>query len=501
MRKGKDVIGKQVVALEGGERLASVHDIIFDQETNQVLAFLVDEGGWFSSAKVLPLEAVSSVGENAIVITSRDQIVSASQIPMVDAILRRNNILKGTTLMTTDGRNLGKLADLYFEEGTGRVTGYDVTGGLFADVASGRSYVPAPTTLTIGEDVAFVPPETATAMEEAPAGGVRGALAGAGQSVSGAAGGLAANAREVTSERQREFVIGKTASREVRAKDSTLIVEKDAVITPADADRAEAHGSLGALFASAGGGAIGGLVSGATDRTLEGTMGRRVGNDVRSEGNLLVAAQGQIVTQDVIDRARRYGREQQLIAAVYREGAAGATAAAGERLQQGAQSVKEGAQGLLERARETFDTTREKAAVANEERRINAALGRPVTRVILDQQDNVILNLGELVTHKAIEDARSADALGILLDSIYTDTPRLSVDDLRAPEPGRASLEVEHGIVDVEALPATQPGRGPTQPSAAGDGPADGPRSLPGAPERSNLPPSGGGPIDPTRRG
>lgn len=458
MRKGKDVIGKPIVALEGGERLSAVHDIIFDQDANQVLAFLVDEGGWFSSAKVLPLEAASSIGDHAVVITHRDQIVSATQIPAVDAILKRNNILKGTTLMTTDGRNLGKLADLYFEEATGKVVGYDVTGGLFADMASGRSFVPAPTTLTIGEDVAFVPPETADAMQE-QVGGIQGAV-----------GELASNTREVTRERQREFAVGKTSSRDVVASDGTPIVEKDALITPADADRAEAHGALGPLFAAAGGGAAGSLVSGVKDRlsgaasrSAESTLGRRVGTDVRAEGGLLVAAPGQIVTQDVIDRARRYDREPQLVAAVYREDAASATSAAGERISQGAQQVREGAQGLIERVRETVEDTRDKAAAAREERRINAALGRPVTRVILDRQDNVILNLGELITHRAVEEARSAGVLPVLLDSVYAETPQLSVDDLRAPEPGRASLEAEHGLAD------PSPG-GQTRPAASGDG-------------------------------
>jgi hypothetical protein len=33
---------------------------------------------------------------------------------------------------------------------------------------------------------------------------------------------------------------------------------------------------------------------------------------------------------------------------------------------------------------------------------VDQALGRPVIRVILNPQDNVILNVGELITHRAI---------------------------------------------------------------------------------------------------
>jgi hypothetical protein len=67
-------------------------------------------------------------------------------------------------------------------------------------------------------------------------------------------------------------------------------------------------------------------------------------------------------------------------------------------------------------------------------------LGRPVTRVILGQQDQVILNVGELITHQAISDARQAQVLDLLLNSVYSKNPQLSLDNLRAPQAGTAAL-------------------------------------------------------------
>jgi hypothetical protein len=75
-----------------------------------------------------------------------------------------------------------------------------------------------------------------------------------------------------------------------------------------------------------------------------------------------------------------------------------------------------------------------------EERRIRGALGRPITRVILAQDDTVILNVGELITHQAIRSARQSDVLDLLLNSVYTETPKLSLQDLRAPQVGQAAL-------------------------------------------------------------
>ena len=55
MRNGKGMIGKPVVAYDSGEEFKTIVDLIFDQENNVLLGFLVDEGGWLSNALVLPL--------------------------------------------------------------------------------------------------------------------------------------------------------------------------------------------------------------------------------------------------------------------------------------------------------------------------------------------------------------------------------------------------------------------------------------------------------------
>ncbi|HEX2863618.1 MAG TPA: PRC-barrel domain-containing protein, partial [Deinococcales bacterium] len=398
MRKGRDIVGKPVVSLEGGTRIAAVKDLVFDQDENILLGFVVDEGGWFSRAKVLPFAAVQSIGEDAVVINNQADIRPADSLPAVDGILRRKNLIGSTTLMTTDGRNLGRLTDLFVDETSGQVTGYEVTGGLFSDLSSGRSFVPAPSTITIGDDVAFVPPETAAEMEEREPGGIQGAFNSAQASAQEAAG----RAGEAAAERAKEFAVGKTASRDVVAPDGLPVVAKGETITEAHVLAAEDKGCLPQLTAAAGLGALQGAAAQAggrlSDNALEATRGRRVGREVRAEGGLLVAAQGQIVTDPVIERARLYHREGELIAAV-----GGATAqSAGENVSAAAGDLRESAGNLIDRAKQSFAQARDRAAQEEEERRVRASLGRPVSRVILDPQDAVILNVGELVTHHAV---------------------------------------------------------------------------------------------------
>ena len=547
MFKGKELIGRKVMTLENGEHLDNVHDIIFDQSGNQVIAFLIDEGGWFHAAKVIPFASVRSVGEDALMVSSSADVMSARDDTQIsDAISSKSGIV-GLNLITSDGKELGRIADVFIDEASGQVVGYEATGGFFSDLSSGRTFVPVPESVIIGEKAAIVPPAVARAMEEQEPGGLQGALQRTGESLQTTAGSVsesvktgAGNLADATRERQKAFVVGKTASREVVSDDGVVVARQNDVITAEQAEQAESLGLLGSLTAAATGGtvqaaygsaresvqqgygnlanaskerqkeyvvgriagsdvvasdgttivsqgqtiselhatiaddkgALGSLLGSATGGAVQtvysaarervgsltggsSLLGRRVMSDVYGPNRSFIAAQGQIVTEPVLARAQALGKEQELAAAVAGSpGPAGAgMQVAGERITEGAQNVRESASGLLERAKGWLSETRERVSDEAEERRIEGAIGRPVNRVVLDRQDSIILNIGEIITHKAVEQARASDVLGILLGSVSTETPVIDPLSVRPDETGRAALESQHTTADLNKPP------------------------------------------------
>ena len=68
---------------------------------------------------------------------------------------------------------------------------------------------------------------------------------------------------------------------------------------------------------------------------------------------------------------------------------------------------------------------RTEADADREDDQIRRALGRRVTRAILDAQDREILKAGSTITNQSIREARAAGVLDILLDSV----------SMREPEP------------------------------------------------------------------
>jgi uncharacterized protein YrrD len=467
MRNGKGMIGKPIVAYDSGEEFRTIMDLVFDQESNQLLGFLVDEGGWFSNALVLPLANIQAIGTDAVIVSSRSAIDSAVEFPQIQSILEKDNILKGTRIMTLDGRDLGTMVDLYFDDNTGAIEGYEVSGGIFADAYSGRSFVPAPDTLKIGEDIAFVPSETADLMQE-KVGGIRGAMQTASGKVQEMAQFTEEKAQEaaqftgekfqeattfagtsftnavVDPEEQEIFVLGKVAQKTLEATDSITLIYEGQVVNSSHILAARNLNMTNDLYHATGGlvterlskrlsDAVTGL---GTNIGIEHSQGRRVNKMIFTPEGSVVAVEGQIVTPKVIERAKAHHQEQALLEAV------GLTTGDALRVTGSnvGQQVKDGAKGLWEQVKETASNLLEHGNQAIEDKRIKGALGRPVTRVILDRNDEVILNIGELITHQAIAISRNADVLEVLLDSVYTETPNLSLEDLRAQDSGKAAL-------------------------------------------------------------
>lgn len=182
MFKGRDVIGKSVIAYDDGKKFAEVKDLIFDQNSRQLLGFLLCEAGWFRPAQVLLFRDVQAIGVDAVITSSRGAIAQASQQPAVSHILDHRTMLKGTRIFTMDGRDLGVIVDLYFSETSGHVEGYEVSGEVSVGADSGHSLAPALQTLKIGCDVAFVPTKNAPMMP-AQVGGVNATVQSGGHKI------------------------------------------------------------------------------------------------------------------------------------------------------------------------------------------------------------------------------------------------------------------------------------------------------------------------------
>ncbi len=144
--------------------MGKVEDLILDRQGSRILGILVDEAGWFKEATVVPWPSFRVIGLDAVIIDEEASVKKASEVPEMSEVLEGGNVLVGARVATTDGRELGKIEDFYFDPETGIVKGFELSGG------KGRSFLPTPASFQAGKDVALVDPsavETITDLKEA----------------------------------------------------------------------------------------------------------------------------------------------------------------------------------------------------------------------------------------------------------------------------------------------------------------------------------------------
>lgn len=383
MRKGKSVIGKPILSLADGARLHEVKDVILGAGNDNVVGLLADEGGFLASSHVVPIEEVVSFGRDAVVVARRESVIAANEVPEIGSIVARDQSLLGTRVFTETGDDQGKINDVYFDEPTGRILGFELSGGVFTDAAQGTRYVPVEELVRVGPDVAYVHPETADLLEQ-QRGGISGALAGVGDKAKSAVGEATDGARAATAEAKPE----------------------DALI------------------------------------------GKRTGRDVEDANGAVVVPAGRRVTSDDIERARAADKLADLTAAVGLGEAGLAAASAKDALGAAGDSAASLWDKFTRKVGEMTDAAGQRVDHEQTKRRLDQiedAVGRPVTKVFLDLEDRVILDLGDLITHAAVQRAHDAGALDSLLGSVYKGEVAFQRDEMRAERPGEATLEVASG--------------------------------------------------------
>jgi uncharacterized protein YrrD len=401
MRKGRTVIGQDVYSLADGQKLQSVKDLLVNEEHDAIVALLVDEGGLLGTSTVVPIESVHRFGPHAVMVQDAASVIPAATDERVAAVLDRKSSLLGTPVVTTQGERIGAIGDMYFDEASGEILGYEVSGGTLGDVMRGPSWLPLEAINVIGPDAVIATPEAAEIVES-QVGGVQGAL---------------------DSARDRAVAAGDGLSEQIAAS------TEDAGAGEPDPVAEDPDGRL---------------------------VGCRAGSDVLDDSGSVIVAVGQRVQLAHVQRARAGGGLDALYAACgmerpvpVSEQLAGAMESAGETAGDLWSRFTARLSEMTDSAGRRLDAQQTRSQLD----RIHDAIGRPVTKVFLDREDNVILDLGDLVTHQAVQRAHDAGMLDSLLANVYQGDVTFSRDEMRAPVPGDSTIEqASGGAVVVEEL-------------------------------------------------
>jgi uncharacterized protein YrrD len=157
--KALELKGTMVITLEG-ERIGKVEGMLFHPDEQRLRALLV-KSDRFAGMQILPIDAISSFGKDAITIQNVTKLVDRARYEGADPLESLDSI-SGRKVVTTSGTHVGSIDDMNIDPATGRITSYDVSGGVFGKMFGRGQHVEAGEDTRLGKDLLVVPDHVVT---------------------------------------------------------------------------------------------------------------------------------------------------------------------------------------------------------------------------------------------------------------------------------------------------------------------------------------------------
>jgi uncharacterized protein YrrD len=141
LHRYREVLNLPVICANNGKLAGVVKDVLFNTETREARAFLLEHKGFEIGKRLVLLKKVLSLGADAVVIDSEDCVLKVGRSAYSEFFGKRERIL-GLRIFSRKGEDLGVVSDIIFDWTTGRIESIEVSDGIFQDVVRGRSLLP-----------------------------------------------------------------------------------------------------------------------------------------------------------------------------------------------------------------------------------------------------------------------------------------------------------------------------------------------------------------------
>lgn len=141
LHRYSEVLNLPVISAENGKKAGVVKEVLFDTETREAKALLLEHRGVEIGKRLIFLKDILSLGADAVIIDSYASITAAGRSSYSKEFGKKGKIL-GLRIYSKAGEDLGVVVDVIFDWVTGRVESFEVSDGIYQDVVKGRSLLP-----------------------------------------------------------------------------------------------------------------------------------------------------------------------------------------------------------------------------------------------------------------------------------------------------------------------------------------------------------------------
>lgn len=269
MKRSEELLGLSVISIEDGKENGCVSDYVINPSKGMIEYLIIDNGYRYMGIKILPFKMVEGVGEYAVTILSSSSITDLSDEPDVNELLEKNVRIKSTKVLTKKGKLIGNVSEFIInDDDEGKIAACEVvlpngsSGGLISSdliVTFGKDV------LVVSEDAQPVPPApdnmtpaqpnppasptsspVATAMAQPAAVTSTEPVTEVAEEKTEAVPEKqeASQAAKLFEERQRQYLLGRKASKRIETETGEIVIEEGEIITEEVMDKAKAAGKF-----------------------------------------------------------------------------------------------------------------------------------------------------------------------------------------------------------------------------------------------------------------
>lgn len=126
MKKRVEILGLPVISITEGRELGMSKTLLIDAKKGTVAAITIEDEDWYRGVKLIPYESVIAIGDDAVTVTSSENILTLDDAGDYEQLLDDNIRIIGTKAITKSGSIQGKVSELYIGD-DGKIEKCEIT--------------------------------------------------------------------------------------------------------------------------------------------------------------------------------------------------------------------------------------------------------------------------------------------------------------------------------------------------------------------------------------
>ena len=209
MKKAHDIIGLPLISIGEASELGQIRDILIDPNEAKVKYLMIMDDKWYFGAKIVPFDRILSIGQDAITVGKAEELEKFCKVQDAIELAEKDIRIIGARVFTEKGESMGIITEYYVDQEEGKISRYELEG------VNGPLIMEYPEIISFGTKTLVI--------EEAIVGQKSENLGKKDQPIK--------SSTKLFEEKQRQFLIGRRARKNILDKSGNVLVEEGQAIT------------------------------------------------------------------------------------------------------------------------------------------------------------------------------------------------------------------------------------------------------------------------------